>query len=170
MRRSHSFLLIAVLGTLLGMALDAHGPIGARLYPPAAGGVEPAGLQTPFVMGSVLVQAIGIGVGLALLPNAQAFIDTLARMAGGRRGIAVLSLLSLEWILVSWIPHVGLHQHVSPSDFWALGSIEWGFHATLVGAGLILVRFLYVANAAGSHTETRTDPMQRTPTARIQGE
>lgn len=143
---------------MFGFALDGHGPLGSLLYPPLASSPSPDGAATVFLMGSVLAQALGLGIALAMLPHASSLVETLARTTGGRRGLAVSAFASIEWMLGSWVPHVGLHQHVAPTNLWALAAIEWGFHATIVLGALILARYLHAANAHAFPVQTAGSP------------
>lgn len=141
-----------VVGTAIGMVVDAHGPIGSRIYPVRAEGMpEPTGLQMAALMMGTLAQAVGLGVALALVVGAGRAIAALERALPGRRRWVVASFVGLVWILGSWIPHVGLHQAIDPTDLWALTAIEWGFHVTVVAAGCVLARYVYLlAEAAPS--------------------
>lgn len=141
------------LGTLWGMLLDAHGPLGSRLYPPFPGAASPAGSVLGVLMAGVFVQALGLGLALALLVHARPLVAGLRRAAGGRQGVAIGAFASLVWILASWIPHGSLHLHVDPTNFWALAALEWGFHVSLVAAGALLARFAFVAATGAAQPE-----------------
>ena len=53
---------------------------------------------------------------------------------GQGRGLALLTYLSIGWLLVNWWPHDNL-QRVVGNDFPRLIWIEYGFHMTLIPAG-----------------------------------
>jgi hypothetical protein len=53
---------------------------------------------------------------------------------------------AVAWLLVNWWAHDSLHLHVGASAHAlnALLGIEFGFHVTIIVAGLILISFLLV--------------------------
>jgi hypothetical protein len=55
--------------------------------------------------------------------------------------LAQAAHLAITWFLVSWWPHTSFHQTVNPDNLNALLAIEYGFHVTLVLAGLIIAFF-----------------------------
>lgn len=166
MRRTTRFVLLAIVGTILGVLLDGHAPLGRLLYAPFAGAAQPEGPVVGVLLGGVVAQALGLGLALAMLGDAPALVRGLARV-GGSRPLAVASFVALLWLLASWVPHGSLHQHFAPTSFWSLAAIEWIFHVSLVGAAAILVRFAYAAaRAPQDAADAQARPAAVVPAAR----
>lgn len=138
--------LIFALGTIAGMLFSPVGPIGSLLYPANPDSpMHPEGIQKVVLGAGVLVQAMGVGVAAVLLSRAPRVLAGLEQLTNGRRALARAAFVALVWALVSWIPHIATHQHMALDDVWGLAITEWLFHASVVGALVIIVRFVYVA-------------------------
>jgi hypothetical protein len=61
-------------------------------------------------------------------------------LALASEGLARAAHLSIAWFLISWWPHDSLHKHVG-LNYDGLLAIEYGFHVTLILAGLIIAYF-----------------------------
>lgn len=119
--------LVTALVAVPAMAL------GQVIWPPAADSPEPTAGQLPFFIFLAAVEAITFGLGVSFL----LFGFGPLRRAVGSSGRAWAMYLSIGWLLVSWWPHDNLHLHHG-LDLQALLYIEFGFHVTLMAAGLVL--------------------------------
>lgn len=107
---------------------------GSIIWPPAEGGPDPTAGQLPFFIFLAACEAIALGLGVSFL----AFGYGPIRQAAGSSTLwAWLVYISIGWLLVSWWPHDNLHIH-NGSDLQGLLYIEYGFHMTLMTAGVIL--------------------------------
>ncbi|MGH3679643.1 MAG: hypothetical protein ACRDT2_05195 [Natronosporangium sp.] len=82
----------------------------------------------------------GLGVSFALFGAPVA-----RRLASPRRALAMR--VGLVWVLASWWPRDNLHI-ANGSDLGGLSAIEYGFHLTVMAAGLVVVWALLPAREA----------------------
>ena len=128
------FLTIAIIFALPAFLL------GPTLWPPAVGGPVPTAGQMPFLIIIAAIEALAFGGGIAFFLLGWRY--ALRSMLFGKLSIPVF--LSIVWGLVSWWPHSNLHIHIG-YDFQKLIYIEYGFHATLVVATLIIAFAVFKA-------------------------
>lgn len=122
---------VAVGGTLVAGLAGPNGPLGGFW------GVEP----TPGLEGGVLgalmlysvIEAVVFGIGLTWL----IFGRDVLRGPG-----STAAHLAVGWALVSWFPHGAFHQSTAHDNWAALAAIEYGFHFTMLIAGLLVARHL----------------------------
>ena len=120
--------LVTALFAIPAMAL------GKVIWPPAPGGPEPTALQFPFFIFLALIEALSFGLGISFLLFGFA---PLQRAVGGSTWGTWAIYLSIGWLMVSWWPHDNLHIH-NGDDLQGLLYIEYGFHVTLMVAGIVL--------------------------------
>jgi hypothetical protein len=124
--------------------------LGQVIWPPAPGGPEPTAAQFPFFLFLAFFEALTFGLGVSFL--LFGFVP-LRRALGGSTWRTWAAYLAVGWFLVSWWPHDNMHIH-NGNDLQGLLYIEYGFHVTLMIAGLILVYSLLTmlrAEDAGVH-------------------
>ena len=119
----------------IALAIGPQGPAGG--FWGAESGHElgiTGGLASAFFAYG-LIEAIGFGLGIAWL-------------AFGRKALtgalATPAYLAMGWLLASWWPHGGFHQAIGEGNHSALVRIEFGFHATMILAGAIIARYLWL--------------------------
>lgn len=135
------FVLTATVAGIVGLLFNPNLPLGAMIWPPADVGMgDPSGSQVALFMAYGLVAAAAFGVAVAWL----FFGYPIVRRSASSVPLAVSSHVSVVWLLGSWVPHDALHATLG-LDLWALIGLEWGFHATLIAAGMVLARFVYRA-------------------------
>jgi len=120
--------LVTALFAVPAMAL------GQVIWPPAPGGPEPTAGQLPFLILLAVFEALTFGLGVSFLLFGFA---PLKRAVGGSAWRTWAIYLSVGWFLVSWWPHDNLHIH-NGDDLQGLLYIEYGFHVTLMLAGVVL--------------------------------
>lgn len=108
--------------------------LGQVIWPPAPGGPEPSAAQFPFFLFLAIFEALTFGLGVSFLLFG---FPAMRRAMGGSPGRTWAAFLSIGWLLVSWWPHDNMHIH-NGDDLQGLLYIEYGFHVTLMAAGLIL--------------------------------
>ena len=120
--------LVTALFAVPAMAL------GQVIWPPAPGGPEPTAGQLPFFILLAVFEALTFGLGVSFLLFGFA---PLKRAVGGSAWRTWAIYLSVGWFLVSWWPHDNLHIH-NGDDLQGLLYIEYGFHVTLMLAGIVV--------------------------------
>ena len=131
--------LVTALFAIPAMAL------GQVIWPPAPGGPEPTAGQLPFFLLLALFEALTFGLGVSFLLFGFA---PLRRALGGPSWRTWAAYLAIGWFLVSWWPHDNMHIH-NGSDLQGLLYIEYGFHVTLMLAGLVLAYSLLTLLRSG---------------------
>ena len=136
----------------LGQGSPRHSPLrrtgealGQIIWPPAPGGPEPSAGQLPFFIILAACEALTFGLGVSFLLFG---FTPLQRAVGGSSLRAWAMYLAIGWFLVSWWPHDNLHIH-NGDDLQGLLYIEYGFHVTLMAAGLLLAYSLLTLLRAG---------------------
>ncbi|MGH2751147.1 MAG: hypothetical protein ACRDK3_09795 [Actinomycetota bacterium] len=129
-RRRAAPVTVAVVTALVAAVAFALGPV---LWPPAAATPAPSDGQLPWFVALAAAEALvlGLGVSFALFGG-----PVVRRLASPRRALAVRA--GLVWVLASWWPHDNLHI-ANGSDLGGLLAIEYGFHLTVMAAGLAVV-------------------------------
>jgi hypothetical protein len=127
-------ILTVVAFTVIGFLIQPPTPIGAQIWPPSADIPAPEGAQVPLLMLYGLVAAIGFGIGIAFLLFGRPLVASLGLAAG----MTTAMHLSVFWFLGNWVVHESLHI-ANGHNMWGLIALEWGFHATMVLAGVIII-------------------------------
>ena len=107
---------------------------------------EAVGIQLPLFMLLGMTEALVFGLGIAFL----VFGASMVKQFKVSPGLARAAHLSISWVMINWWAHDSLHLHIG-MELSGLLKIEYGFHITLMLAGIILARF-FVAMAQGSIT------------------
>jgi len=125
---------------------------GPIIWPPPADlGVAPTAGQIPFFIVLAVIEAITLGLGVSFL--LFGFVP-LRHALGGSSWRTWAAYLSIGWFLVSWWPHNNMHTH-NGMDLQGLLYIEYGFHLTLMVAGLVLAYALLTLLRAGEDAGVR---------------
>lgn len=106
------------------------------IWPDVPGMPAPLGAQLPLLMAVSAIESLGFGIGIAFLVSLWGFMR-------GRGTDDWLALLSAAWLLISWWPHDNMHRVMMMGDYWQLIRLEWGFHVTLIVAGVIVASFIW---------------------------
>lgn len=128
-----------VVGILAFLA-EPNGPAGV-FWRPSPMVPEAVGVQLPLFMFLGMAEALVFGFGIAFL----VFGAPMVRQFKVSPGLARASHLSISWVMINWWAHDSLHLH-NGMELSGLLKIEYGFHITLMLAGIILARF-FVAMA-----------------------
>lgn len=138
--RPKVLIVTLVLGVLAFLA-EPNGPLGA-FWAPDPTVPQAVGAQVPLFIALGGVEALALGLGVAFLLFGYSAIQT-----GTSKRLARAAHLSIAWFLMNWWAHDSLHLHIG-FRLNALLAVEYGFHFTLIIAGVILARFfLAVARA-----------------------
>ena len=95
--------------------------------------------QLPFFIILGVIEVLVFGAGVAFLVIAWPLVNK-ARKEMRTRAIAMY--ISTAWLLVSWWPHDNFRQSIG-DNMGALLAVEYGFHFTLMVAGLVIAYCLY---------------------------
>jgi hypothetical protein len=119
-------LKVAITTLLVGGSAFLATPAVRR----ASAGAEPSAIETPFLVFSGAVEALGVAFVLFGCPRILRNTDS-----SRTRTIAVCA--SVSWLLVSWWPHHNLVRYLGGSAR-TLTYLEYGFQATLIVCGVVL--------------------------------
>lgn len=124
-------LKVALITTLLAIPAALTGRI---IWPPDPIIPFPPPTLFPFYAFLALFEAISFGLGISFLIYGWKYVQKVSQ---GQKRMAVLLYISIAWMLINWWPHDNLHQHIG-MDLNRLIYLEYGFHLTLIIAGMIL--------------------------------
>ena len=125
--------LITTVCAIVAFAFGADAPLGKLIWPAKPLHVPPSDNQVLGFVAFGLVSSVVFGLGVSFLVDGYSLVR---RITTSRRD-ALVAYLSIGWILVSWFPHDNLHMAVGDQAGGIL-ALLWGFHATLMMAGLNL--------------------------------
>lgn len=124
------FWVLAVI--VLSVPAMALGPV---LWPTAAGSPIPTPTELAFFLVISLIEAMLFSTGLVFLFFG---FDIVKKAPAALRRVGWMFYLSAAWMLLSWWPHDNFHRSVNENDLQKLLFIEYGFHLTLIVAGLAI--------------------------------
>ena len=153
MRLSPKFVVVSLLVAIAGFLTQATGPFG-MFWAPSADMPAPAGGQIPLFVFLGVAEALALGVGVSFL----LFGYSGLKVNGVSPSLARAAHLSIAWLLGNWWAHDSLHQH-NGMNLSGLLRIEYGFHITLIIAGLTLVRFFLAVTRTPAATSTLVTPL-----------
>ena len=136
MKVSPKVVVITLLVAILGFLTEANGPLG-MFWAPGSDMPTPAGAQVPLFMLLGAAEALALGVSVSFLLFGYSSLKMNATVSPS---LTRATHLSIVWLLGNWWAHDSLHQH-NGMNLSGLLRIEYGFHITLIIAGLMLVRF-----------------------------
>ena len=136
MKASPKIVVITILVAIVAFLTEASGPFG-MFWAPASDMPAPAGTQIPLFMLLGVAEALALGVSVSFLLFGYSGLRMNAAVSPS---LARGTHLSIVWLLGNWWAHDSLHQH-NGMNLTGLLRIEYGFHITLIIAGLTLVRF-----------------------------
>lgn len=140
MKTSVKVVIITLVIAVLAFMSNAVGPLGT-FWRPAADSPTPVGIQRALFAVLLLVEAIALGLGVSFLLYGFPLVKSVSTASPG---LTRAVHLGTSWLLLNWWAHDSLHLHVGMGSVSALLGIEYGFHFTIIIAGLILVSFLLV--------------------------
>lgn len=106
---------------------------GPLLWPPAHEIPAPSAVQLPFFIFLAVAESVTFGLGISFILLGWPWIRSFKQS----KSLAAASFIAIAWMLVSWWPHDALHMS-NGLNLQALLYIEYGFHFTLMVAGLIV--------------------------------
>jgi len=122
---------------------------GRQIWVAPVGALEPPGDLLPMFIVLSVLESVLFGVGLSFL------LFGYGLLARSRQPLALTygAYVATAWLLVSWWPHDNLHRVTVAGNWRGLLGIEYGFHLTLMVAGLVTAFFFFrVLGEAGQRT------------------
>ncbi len=98
---------VLIVTLLVGVPAFLLGPV---IWPSPEGGEGPTSGQLPFFIFLGVMEAVGLGLGVAFVIFGWPLI--LRNASGPSKARALLMCLSITWLLVSWWPHDNLHRYI----------------------------------------------------------
>lgn len=151
---------LKVIAVTLAAALPAAA-LSQVIWPNPPGIAMPPQPVLGFYIALSVAEALLFGLGVAFL----AFGLPLVRRARLSRRLTWATFLSVAWFLINWWPHDNFHR-ANGFDLAGLVRIEYGFHATLYLAGIVVAWFfIAVLRREGSVMTLITAPESATAMA-----
>jgi hypothetical protein len=123
---------------VIAFVLSPNGPLGT-FWRPTHDAVMPTGFVLLLFILLNVAEVLAFGTGISFLIFGYPLVKNVLPQS---KGLAFAAYLSIGWLLINWWPHDSLHLH-NGLDTHGLIGIEYGFHITLMIAGVILVLFFF---------------------------
>ena len=133
-------IILTIVLAILAFVFSPNMPLG-KFWAPSASMPKPAGIQLYLFVLLNIFEVVTFGLGVSFLVFGWQFIRAISPVS---RGLTVASFVSTAWLLISWWPHDSLHLHIGENSLGSLLAVEYGFHVTLMIAGVILGAFFLV--------------------------
>jgi hypothetical protein len=130
-------IILTLVLAALAFVFSPHMPLG-RFWAPAAGLPQPAGIQIFLLVLLNIFEVLAFGLGVSFLVFGWSYVRAISPAS---RGLTIASFVSTAWLLANWWPHDSLHLHIGETSLSNLLLVEYGFHVTLMIAGVILMAF-----------------------------
>lgn len=144
MRISTKAVIVTLVLGIVGFLTEPHGPLGG-FWPPSPDVPQAVGVQVPLFMILGAAESLAFGLGVAFLLFGY---PTLKAHGSVSEPLTRAAHLSIAWLLINWWAHDSLHLH-NGMNLKGLLAIEYGFHITLMIAGVTLAWF-FTAIVRGS--------------------
>ena len=132
------WLIPTLLLAVIAFVASPMGPLGS-FWRPTHDAATPAGIQLVLFVLLNIAEVLSFGIGVSFLIFGYPLVKNVLPQS---RGLAFAAYLSIGWLLANWWPHDSLHIH-NGLDTGGLLGIEYGFHITLMIAGVILMLFFF---------------------------
>lgn len=137
-------------------------PVGQVLWPAATAAASgdhqaPAitGTQIGLFIGYSAIEAIFFGLGFAFIAFG---LPLVKRATGESKGLTWGVYLSLAWLMVSWLPHGGMHRSMG-DNLNLLLAVEYIFHASsMICAAIVGFSFVRLLSRESTTQEVVSTP------------
>ncbi len=130
------WLVVTLVLAVIAFLASPNGPLGG-FWRPSADFPQPADAQLPLFILLNVAEALAFGLGISFLIFGYPLTQSILPASNG---LTLGAYLSIAWLLSNWWPHDSLHV-ANGMNLNGLLAIEYGFHVTLMVAGVILVYF-----------------------------
>ena len=132
------WLVVTLVLAVIAFLASPNGPLGG-FWRPSADFPQPTDAQLPLFILLNVAEALAFGLGISFLIFGYPLVQTILPASNG---LTLGAHLSIAWLLFSWWPHDSLHV-ANGLNLSGLLAIEYGFHVTLMVAGVILAYFFF---------------------------
>lgn len=129
-------LVVTLVLAVAAVLASPNGPLGGFWRPPASS-PTPTSAQLPLFILLNIAEGVEFGLGISFLVFGYPMVRAISPAS---TGLTRAAHLSIAWLLINWWPHDSLHIH-NGLNLGGLLLIEYGFHITLMIAGLIVAYF-----------------------------
>ena len=130
------WLVVTIVLAVIAFLASPNGPLGG-FWRPSADFPQPTDTQLPLFILLNVTEALTFGLGVSFLIFGYPLMQSILPAPNG---LTLGAHLSIAWLLFSWWPHDSLHV-ANGLNLNGLLAIEYGFHVTLMVAGVILAYF-----------------------------
>lgn len=131
-------LVVIFLLAIIAFLATPLGPLGVFWRPPADVSISSVpNIQKILFIGLNILEALTFGLGISLLIFGYPLVRAISPAS---MGLTRAAHFSISWLLLNWWIHDSLHTH-NGTNLGGLLGIEYGFHVTLMIAGVILAAF-----------------------------
>jgi len=132
--------IVTLLVAVPAFLLAPNGPLGV-FWDPHPETPNPTGVQVPLYILLGLINAVVLGLGVSFLLFGYPLVSAVG---GASRRLTRAAHIAIGWVLVSWWLHDNLHMVIG-MELGGLLGIEYGFHVTLMIAGVTTAAFFLKA-------------------------
>jgi len=129
-------LAVTLVLAVVAVLANPNGPLGGFWRPPADS-PTPTSAQLPLFILLNIAEGLVFGLGISFLVFGYPMVRAISPAS---IGLTRATHLSISWLLGNWWLHDSLHIH-NGLNLGGLLRIEYGFHITLMIAGLIVAYF-----------------------------
>jgi uncharacterized membrane protein YozB (DUF420 family) len=130
-------IVLTLVLAIVAFFLSPTMPLG-KFWAPSAIMPSAVGIQVPMLIILNILEVITFGLGVSFLVFGWQYLQPISPAS---RRLTVASFVSIAWLLISWWPHDSLHAHIG-ENMGSFLAVEYGFHVTLMIAGVILGAFI----------------------------
>jgi len=130
------WVVVTLVLAAIAFLASPNGPLGG-FWRPSADFPQPTDAQLPLFILLNVAEALAFGLGISFLIFGYPLMQSILPASNG---LTLGAHLSIAWLLFSWWPHDSLHV-ANGMNLNGLLAIEYGFHVTLMVAGVILAYF-----------------------------
>ncbi len=131
------WLVVTVVLATIAFLASPNGPLGG-FWRPSPDFPQPTADQLPWFVLLNVAESLAFGFGIAYLFFGYPLIRNVLPAS---KNLTLAAHLSIAWLLFSWWPHDSLHV-ANGLNMTGLLAIEYGFHVTLMVAGVIVACFV----------------------------
>jgi hypothetical protein len=136
MKTWHKVLILTLVLGAVTFAASPNGPLGG-FWRPAPDVPAPTSAQLPLFILLNLAEVVTFGLGISFLAFGYPMVRAISPAS---ETLTRAAHLSIVWLLANWWPHDSLHIF-NGFNLTGLLGIEYGFHITLMLAGVVLAYF-----------------------------
>lgn len=130
------WLVVTLVLAVIAFLASPNGPLGG-FWRPSADFPQPTDVQLPLFILLNVAETLAFGLCISFLVFGYPVTQSILPASNG---LTLGAHVSIAWLLLNWWPHDSLHV-ANGMNLNGLLAIEYGFHITLIIAGVILAYF-----------------------------